>query len=48
MKRIRRDVALVVLAVMIASIGAPQVRAQVQQDRLRAALVNRIDAAKTR
>jgi D-alanyl-D-alanine-carboxypeptidase/D-alanyl-D-alanine-endopeptidase len=46
MKRIRRDVALVVLAVVVAGMGAPQLRAQVQQDRLRAALVNRIDEAK--
>ncbi len=46
MKRIRRDVALVVLAVVVAGMGAPKLRAQVQQDRLRAALVNRIDEAK--
>ena len=41
----RRVVALVVLAV-IAGMSAPELRAQAQPDRLRSALVNRIDEAK--
>ena len=46
MKQIRRDVARVVLAVVVAAMGAPQLGAQTQQDPLRAALINRIDEAK--
>ena len=45
MRRMRRVVALVVLAV-VAGMGAPGLRAQAQPDRLRTALVNRIDEAR--
>ena len=46
MKQIRRDVALVVLAVVVAGMSPPELCAQAQRDQLRTALVNRIDEAK--
>src|SRR5688500_10880965 len=46
MKRIRRDLAIIVLAVVVARMGTPQLHSQAEQERLRAALANRIDDAK--